>query len=159
MATATPSRIISREASVAFSLISSRLTTHGSSWPDPQLSIRRWIGTVEGLSCWEARGPAREAYHIPAPKIKAYLERSIEPVSSLVTWSIYMLGKAPLNASPIVLFFSQVKKHRKQIKDAVKESGLLNEFPGMKTGHMPRPPASATRLQPACTARLRRQLR
>ncbi|KAF5228969.1 hypothetical protein FANTH_14367 [Fusarium anthophilum] len=121
-------------------ILSGRSATRPLAWPEPELSIGRCIGKVGRELCWVAKGPARDAFAALAPKIKAYLERSVEPVSSWVTWSIYMFGKSESSASPAILFCCEVVAHRKQVRNAIKDSGILDEFPGVKTAHMPRPP-------------------
>lgn len=109
-------------------------------WPDPQLSTGQFIGTVGKDRIWEAIGPARDAFDVIAPEIKAYLEASVEPIACWVTWSIYMMGRAVTAASPTIIFCCHVLKHRRSIRSAIKESGILNKYPGIKTGHMSRPP-------------------
>ncbi|KAK3367853.1 hypothetical protein B0H63DRAFT_515602 [Podospora didyma] len=109
-------------------------------WPSPELSVGRYIGKVGKVSCWEAKGPARTAFNEVAPEIKKYLDRSVEPISSWVTWSMYMFGKAPKNANPTIVFCCDVVAHRKQVRKVIKESGLLDAYHGIKTGHMPRAP-------------------
>ncbi|CEI41378.1 Protein PNG1 [Fusarium venenatum] len=126
------------ESSIA--ILSGRSATRPLAWPEPELSTGRCIGKVGKELCWVAKGPARDAFAVLAPKIKAYLERSVEPVSSWVTWSIYMFGKSEKSASPAILFCCEVVAHRKQVRSAIKDSDILNEFPGIKTAHMPRPP-------------------
>ncbi|KAJ4135083.1 Protein png1 [Fusarium equiseti] len=124
-------------------ILGGRSITRPLAWPEPELSVGRLIGKVGKVGneqCWVAKGPAREAFAALAPKIKAYLERSVEPVSSWVTWSIYMFGKSEKTASPAILFCCEVVAHRKQVRSAIKDSGILNEFPGIKTAHMARPP-------------------
>ncbi|KAF5723344.1 PNG1 with de-n-glycosylation function (n-glycanase) [Fusarium mundagurra] len=121
-------------------ILSGRSATKPLAWPEPELSIGRYIGKVGRELCWVAKGPARDAFAVLAPKIKAYLERSVEPVSSWVTLSVYMFGKSESSASPAILFCCEVVAHRKQVRNAIKDSGILNEFPSVKTAHMPRPP-------------------
>ncbi|RKK67954.1 Protein PNG1 [Fusarium oxysporum] len=121
-------------------ILSGRSATRPLAWPEPELSVGRCIGKVGKELCWVAKGPVRDAFAALAPKIKAYLERSVEPVSSWVTWSIYMFGKSANSASPAILFCCEVVAHRKQVRNAIKDSGILDEFPGVKTAHMPRPP-------------------
>ncbi|KAI1011057.1 hypothetical protein LB504_002190 [Fusarium proliferatum] len=121
-------------------ILSGRSATRRLAWPEPELSIGRCIGKVGKELCWVAKGPARDAFAALAPKIKAYLERSVEPVSSWVTWSMYMFGKSENSASPAILFCCEVVAHRKQVRNTIKDSGILDEFPGVKTAHMSRPP-------------------
>ncbi|KAM0556614.1 hypothetical protein ACHAO7_002751 [Fusarium culmorum] len=124
----------------SIAILSGRSATRPLAWPEPEISTGRCIGKVGKELCWVAKGPARDAFAVLAPKIKAYLERSIEPVSSWVTWSMYMFGKSEKSASPAILFCCEVAAHRKQVRSAIKDSGILDEFPGIKTAHMPRPP-------------------
>lgn len=91
-------------------------------------------------SIWEAIGPARDAFEILAPEIKNYLERSIEPISCWVSWSVYMIGRAIRTAKPTIIFCCENLRHRRDIRKAIKDSGILDLYPGFKTGHMPRPP-------------------
>lgn len=113
----------------------------GSSiWLNPQLSTGRLICKIGRISCWEAKGPAKDAFNEIAPRIKNYLDRSVDPITSWVTWSIYMLGKAEKSASPTILFCCEVAAHRKEVRRIIVESGLLDGYRGMKTGHMPRAP-------------------
>lgn len=140
MATTFTSHLTSRGTHVS-SILSSISTSTDCLWANPELSIGSFICRIGGRQqCWQAKGPARDAYRHLAPKIKKYLEQSIEPLSSWVTWSIYMIGKDLRTATPTLLFCSEVAAHRKEVRNAIKESGILDAFPGVKTGHMPRPP-------------------
>jgi len=111
-----------------------------SSWPNPELSIGQYIGKIKKDFCWAATGPARTAFNAVAPKIKEYLDNTFEPITSWVSWSIYMVGRCPEHASPIIIFCCDVAAHRKEVRNAIKDSKLLAAYPGIRTGHMPRPP-------------------
>ncbi|KAK0649058.1 hypothetical protein B0T16DRAFT_371883 [Cercophora newfieldiana] len=111
-----------------------------AAWPNPQLSTSRLICKFGKISCWEAQGPARDAFNDIAPKIKDYLDRSVDPISSWVTWSIYMIGKTREHASPTIIFCCEVAAHRKHVRKVIVESGLLDGYRGLKTGHMPKAP-------------------
>ncbi|EGX91776.1 peptidase (PNG1) [Cordyceps militaris CM01] len=117
------------------------LTSRGSTWPEPTLSVGRKIGKFGGKElCWEAVGPARESFVKISPRIKEHLENGVEAVSSWVTWSMYMIGKSPELACPTIVFCCEVPAHRKLVRDVIKDSGLLDKYPGIKTGHTSRPP-------------------
>ncbi|PFH60327.1 hypothetical protein XA68_11138 [Ophiocordyceps unilateralis] len=120
--------------------LSGRLSRQETAWPNPELSIGRHIGKLGKETCWEAKGPARDAFASLAPQIKEYLEQALEPVSSWVTWSLYLVGKRPERASPMVLFCCEKAAHRKEVRRIIKESGILNACPGIKTGHAPQAP-------------------
>lgn len=148
MAPTFTSHLTSRRTHVS-SILSSISTNTGCLWANPELSIGDFIdciGRTRLQQCWYAKGPARDAYTYLAPKIKRYLEQSIEPLSCWVTWSIYMIGKDQRTASPTLLFCSEDTARRKEVRNAIKESGILDAFPGIQTGHMPHPPENKTRL-------------
>lgn len=111
-----------------------------SCWTEPQLSVGRHLGKYGKEEIWEARGPARDAFNGLAPRIKEYLESSMEPIARRVTWSIYMVGRTGSTASPVVIFCCEVLESRRHIRKVIKESGILSEYPGIKTGHMRTPP-------------------
>lgn len=114
--------------------------SRGASWPNPELSVGRLITRVGKDLIWEARGEAQEAFKNMAPDIKTHLDRCIEPLTSWVTWSMYMMGRSPRSSSPTIIFCCKVVEHRRKIRDVVKDSGILNQYTGIKTGHMPRLP-------------------
>ncbi|KAK8062633.1 hypothetical protein PG997_014730 [Apiospora hydei] len=91
-------------------------------------------------SIWEACGPARDAFDEMAPQIKGYLDSCAEPISGWVTWSMYMIGSDKASAIPTVLFCCDVASHRREVRDIIKQSGILRGYPGVKTGDMPQTP-------------------
>ncbi|PQE14130.1 PNG1- with de-N-glycosylation function (N-glycanase) protein [Rutstroemia sp. NJR-2017a BVV2] len=92
-------------------------------------------------SCWEAIGPAREVFKQISEEIKIYLEKNSEPVPYPgVTWTIYMIGRSMDTARPTLLFCFKISKVRKQIRDQIKQSGILNSYPGVRIGDADRPP-------------------
>ncbi|KAI7782622.1 hypothetical protein LA080_013110 [Diaporthe eres] len=109
-------------------------------WLNPEDSIGRYIGKAKWDHIWEAIGPARDVFNTVAPKIKDYLESAVELISSRVTWSMYMIGKSASLASPSIIFCCDVLQHRREVRNTIKDSGILNDYPGIKTGHLPRPP-------------------
>lgn len=117
-----------------------RVLPTATGWLNPEDSIGRYIGKAKWDHIWEAIGPARDAFNRVAPKIKDYLESAVEPISSRVTWSMYMIGRSASLASPSIIFCCDVLHHRRDVRNTVKDSGILNDYPGIKTGHLPRPP-------------------
>lgn len=114
-----------------------------SGWLNPELSVGPYLGRNRWsrFKFWEAIGPARDAFHQMAPRIKQCLEDSVEPISSRVAWSMYMVGKAPSQASPSIIFCCEVSWYRRHIRDIINESRILDDYPsGIKTGHMRRLP-------------------
>ncbi|KAK4221172.1 hypothetical protein QBC38DRAFT_505122 [Podospora fimiseda] len=111
-----------------------------TAWPDPERSVGRFVKRFGKVSCWEATGPARDAFNEIAPDIKEYLDRCVEPISAWVTWSVFMFGKSPKTANPTIVFCCEVATHRKEVKNIIIESGLLDGYQGLKTAHMPQAP-------------------
>lgn len=124
-----------------WSAVRRALTSQGSAWPEPTVSIGREIGKLGSKAiCWEAVGPARLIFNKICPRLKEHLESGVETISSWVTWSMYMVGKTPEHASPTILFCCEVSAHRKLVRNVIKESGILDKYPGIKTADAPRPP-------------------
>lgn len=117
-----------------------RVLPAASDWENPEQSVGRYIGKPKWHHIWEAKGPAQDVFYTVSPRIKAYLEDAVEPISSRVTWSMYMVGKARSLASPFIIFCCEVYEYRRDVRNIIKESSILNGYPGIKTDHLPRPP-------------------
>lgn len=112
-------------------------------WLNPQESTGRYIcrDRDKWHHIWEAIGPARDVFvNTIAPRIKEYLEDAVEPISSRVTWSMYMVGRTEFAASPSIIFCCEVLDHRREVRNTIRESGILDGYPGIKARHLPRPP-------------------
>ncbi|KAI0424664.1 hypothetical protein F5Y09DRAFT_353183 [Xylaria sp. FL1042] len=133
-----PTRLVSRETGL--SAILRRITATQQLWPNPEHSTGRFICKVGKNSIWEAQGEAREVFKNIAPAIKRYLDSCVEPIPSWVTWSMYMIGHNVGNACPTIVFCCDVAAHRREVRNTIKQSGILDQYPGVKTGHMPRAP-------------------
>jgi Zinc finger, C2H2 type len=120
-----------------------RFRRNKTCWPNPELSISIYIGPIQGkYNCWKAVGPAREAFEALAPKIKLHLNQDIDEItgSGWVTWSIYMIGDSTQTAKPTIMFFCDEQQPRIDAWQAIKNSNMLKEYPGMRSGHMISPP-------------------
>ncbi|KAI1427569.1 hypothetical protein F5Y12DRAFT_712103 [Xylaria sp. FL1777] len=133
-----PARLASRETGL--SAILRRKTAAQKIWPNPERSVGRFICKVGKESIWEAQGEARETFKTIAPDIKCYLDSCVEPIPSWVTWSMYMMGTTLGSACPTIVFCCDVAAHRREVRNTIKHSGILDRYPGVKTGHMPRAP-------------------
>ncbi|KAJ3577217.1 hypothetical protein NPX13_g3348 [Xylaria arbuscula] len=132
-----PTRIASRVTELSAILRRGHATQR---WPNPERSIGRFICKVGKESIWEAQGEARRVFEPIAADIKTYLDRCVEPIPSWVTWSMYMIGSAAESASPTIVFCCEAIAHRRDVRTTIKQSGILNRYPGVKTAHMPKPP-------------------
>lgn len=113
-----------------------RRRSNKPSWPAPQDSIGDiYKGENFGRKqCWDAKGPAREQFHLLALEIKEYLETHSDPVPRPVTWTVYMIGATAQLSRPTVMFCSDDKISRTTVRNKVRESGLLEKYPGFDTG-------------------------
>lgn len=54
---------------------------------------------------------------------------------------MYMIGRAPIEASASMIFCCEALLHRRQVRDVIKESRILHGHPpGIQTVDVPRPP-------------------
>jgi hypothetical protein len=109
-------------------------------WPNPEASIGVFYRQMGRMCCWEAVGPAREVFVQIADDIKLYLEKSSDPVSHTVTWTIYMIGRTKKLAKPTIMFCCQAPGPRKMVRKMIEESEILVKYPGIVTGDSTRPP-------------------
>ncbi|KAH0541248.1 hypothetical protein FGG08_004253 [Glutinoglossum americanum] len=118
----------------------SRLLSSKYRWPNPEDSTGVWYRKMGRYDCWEATGPAREIFVQLAEQIKIYLESCSDPVPHTVTWSIYMIGKSKPTARPTVMFCCKEAKPRRTVRKMIDDSGILLDYPGVKTGDSTSPP-------------------
>lgn len=112
-------------------------------WANPEESVGEFIKIIDGKKrCWKAKGRAREVFEILAIDIKSYSDKCIDsiPGSDWVTWSIYMIGRTPQTAVPVIMFFCEERGPRKKVHNSVKQSEILKRYPGIKSGNAALPP-------------------
>lgn len=105
-------------------------------WNNPEESIGTFIGYLRGgrYRCWEAAGPARQAFRELSSDIKDFLETSSIPPTDIVSWSIYMIGHSEKSAAPKLLICSTDSKTRKNIRHLIKDSKIMDKYPGIGLG-------------------------
>ncbi|KAH8761295.1 hypothetical protein BGZ57DRAFT_858249 [Hyaloscypha finlandica] len=109
-------------------------------WPNPQESIGAYLADIGGKKCWEATGEARTAFKTLQIEIGEYSKQTCESLSNDVVWSLYMVGPAEEKASPTVTFISTEPGPRQRVRTLIKESKLLDKYPGFITMDIDRPP-------------------
>lgn len=119
-------------------------------WPQPELSVGRRFPCNFSSSghCWEAVGPARDAFNEVAEKIKELFESQSdyldegEEVTSTFSYGIWMVGSDETRATPTIVLGCKSLAVRTKAKDILKQSGLLDPFPGIalkKSSSVPEP--------------------
>jgi len=109
-------------------------------WPNPQDSTGVFLATLgRKKSCWEATGPARSAFNVLQVDIAQYINQTCDAVQKGVVWSLYMVGSTRESASPIIAFISCEPGPRERLRTVIKESNLLDKYPGFLTMTIDRP--------------------
>ncbi|KAJ8133554.1 hypothetical protein O1611_g66 [Lasiodiplodia mahajangana] len=122
-------------------------------WPNPQDSIGRQIpcSRVGGRTVWWPQGPALKAFEeLIQPKIESNLQR-IDLGHTDLFIRLYMIGRTPENANPIVMVCCTNSEARDAAEAAIRECGLLSEHKGFGLGAAALPlehPAPVRRLSP-----------
>ena len=115
-------------------------------WPEPELSIGTWYRTMGSSECWEAVGQAREMFITLSKEIKVLLEKrseylgKSEPIPHSITFGMYMIGRKKESANPTIIFSCKQVGPRKRAREIIKESEVLNNYPGVKLGDTTYPP-------------------
>ena len=117
------------------------------SWAEPELSIDRECPTINGLRCWQVRGPALAAMNELCIPIAQLLDKHCEaleqgePKPRAVAFNMWMVGSSPHSAHPTIVFSSKSLRQRSFAKALLKESHLLDKYPGMKIKTLDKVPA------------------
>ncbi|KAH7110880.1 hypothetical protein B0J11DRAFT_586082 [Dendryphion nanum] len=99
------------------------------------------IGRLDRASrCWAAKGSVREEFYTYNQKEILTHLGDWYGSDDWLTLSIYMIGTSDKTASPIVLFISENSEERKEARRIIKESGMLEKYPGYKTAHASKDP-------------------
>ncbi|KAJ5999839.1 hypothetical protein N7481_000248 [Penicillium waksmanii] len=119
-------------------------STPQARWSEPELSIDSYRGIKKGkLHCWDATGPARDAFEQIRQQVIDRLNgaRIQVPSSSMIMVDIFMIGKDQARARPYIMFSCRHRESRKAAVAAIKESDILDQCPpGMLLGDWDYPP-------------------
>ena len=127
--------------------IPSILTASKSTWPDPERSIGRECSKISGLRCWEATGPALEIMNKLSIPIKEMLDNYQEILEQgelkprAVSFHMWMIGTVASAANPTIVFSSKSRRQRTFAKVLLKESKLLDNYPGIRIKTLDKAPA------------------
>jgi peptide-N4-(N-acetyl-beta-glucosaminyl)asparagine amidase len=114
----------------------------------PASSFGERIGLIDQAStyCWNLLGDQRIQFdqHL-CPAIRRHLETYFESEQrgECLTVDIYLIGKSEKSAKATVLFISRCSETRKCAQKAVKQSGLLSDYPDFTTAVIAKDPGLA----------------
>ena len=118
------------------------------SWPNPEHSIGRPCELrFKNTECWEATGPALTVFNQIAPAVDKLIEDNMElleqgePKSSGISFNMWMEGSKPSSARPVIVFSSRSRRQRTCAKALLKDSGILDKYPGISIKALDRIPA------------------
>ncbi|KAL2670160.1 hypothetical protein Neosp_015041 [[Neocosmospora] mangrovei] len=112
----------------------------------PKDSVGLCLGTLPAgrfgrIQCWEAVGDARREFTEQLKgNIIEYLEQNNDKVQdsgSIIDLSLFMLGRSTTQAKPTVMFVSEDKRARKEAFNMIKDSKIIEKYPGFELGHIP----------------------
>ncbi|KAK0511993.1 hypothetical protein JMJ35_005121 [Cladonia borealis] len=118
-----------------------------SVWPDPEQSIGEECLSISGLRCWLPIGPALAAFEVLAKDLQDLLDKHKdalkqgEPKPRAVSFNMWMTGSKPESSSPTIVFSSKSPRQRTFAKALLKDSKLLDQYPGVRVKTLDRMPA------------------
>lgn len=114
-------------------------------WPNPQRSIGESWCALGKNRCWEPVGPAQELIGKLFGHIKNLLESQHEYLNEgvctprAILFSLYIIGRTEDHARPTIMFSCENKTPRQRAVKIVRESKLLDGYPGVGLGESLRP--------------------
>ena len=118
-----------------------------SIWPYPEQSIGEECSIISGLRCWLPIGPALAAFEVLAKDIQDLLDKHKdalmqgEPKPRAISFNMWMTGSKPGSSSPTIVFSSKSPRQRLFAKALLKDSKLLDQYPGVRIKTLDRMPA------------------
>ena len=118
-----------------------------STWPDPEQSIGKECLSIGGLRFWLPIGPALTVYGPLCKDLKDLLDnheaalKQGESKPRSISFSMWMIGAKPKSSNPTIVFSSKSKRQRAFAKAMLKDSKLLDDYPGVRIKTMERNPA------------------
>ena len=116
--------------------------TPSKPWPSPKDSIGQKRGIIKGQQFWDVTGPALEQARKIKPAVSALLATYNEcdyfqgyPATSAILFDVFMVMKVGLTedtACPALVIICQRPEIPKQIGKRIRESKLLENYPGFK---------------------------
>ena len=118
-----------------------------SAWPDPEQSIGEECLSIGDLRFWLPIGPALAAFEVLAKDLEKLLDmhkdasKQGEPLPRSIAFSMWMIGAKAESSNPTIVFSSKSLRQRAFAKALLKDSKLLDDYPGFKIKTLERKPA------------------
>lgn len=116
-------------------------------WPAPEDSVGSKCQNVGSLVAWEVIGPALEVMEKLTVEIGALLEKHKDSLEHsedkprTISFNMWMVGSQPTCAVPTLVFSSKSRRKRRYAKALLKDSKLLDAYPGVKVKTLEKMPA------------------
>jgi hypothetical protein len=105
--------------------------------------VGTWYCKMRRNHCWEAIGAAREIFEEEIRKeIKHDVESCCPEDGSMLSWSVFMIGRTRETAVPTILICSKNKKTRRMVRGLIVENKTLQKYssPSFNIGDCSKPP-------------------
>ena len=118
-----------------------------STWPDPEQSIGKECLSISGLRCWLPIGPALAVFEVLSKDLQDLLDKHKdalkqgEPKPRAISFNMWMTGSKPESSNPTIVFSSKSRRQRAFAKALLKDSKLLDQYPGVRIKAWDRMPA------------------
>ena len=118
-----------------------------STWPDPEQSIGKECLSICGMRCWLPIGPALAAFEVLSKDLQDLLDKHKdalkqgEPKPRAISFNMWMTGSKPETSSPTIVFSSRSPRQRAFANALLKDSKLLDQYPGVRIKTWDRMPA------------------
>src|SRR3569833_3436513 len=111
-----------------------RLWGRREKWPRPEESCGQLVTALpDGKSVWTTIGPAAKLWQSLSRRIQGVAQGE-EFVSFHVTFHFYMIGRKKSKASPHIIFCSPDSSARRTLRNFIRTSGILNDYPSISLG-------------------------
>jgi hypothetical protein len=123
-------------------------------WQNPEESIGVECAPLGRHKCWEAIGRVREISRDIYRETKNILEQHTdflhesETMPFSITFSLYMVGRKQSSANPTLIICCGPKKPRQKAIDLIRNSGILQDHPGVLLAGADRSPAISDQIRP-----------
>ena len=123
------------------------LNNKNSIWPDPEQSIGEECPSISGMRCWLPIGPALAAFEVMAKDLQKLLDKHKDALMEgeskprAISFNMWMTGSKPELCGPTIVFSSKSPRQRLFAKALLKDSKILDQYPGIRIKTVDRMPA------------------